>query len=70
MAPKLPKTIYVRYIDPDMPDDTDVSYLMPYLHIHDAAEQGVEHTVGVYELKETRKVTLKVTEELIQKPVK
>ena len=67
MAPKLPKVIYIRYNDPSLPESDDNQFFMQYKSLYDAAEQGVEHTVGVYELKQTKKVTLKVTEELIEK---
>jgi hypothetical protein len=66
MAPKLPKTVYIRWAETDLPADDDNQFLMEYRTLEEVAEKGVTHTVGVYELKETKKVTLKVTEEVIE----
>jgi hypothetical protein len=67
MAPKLPKAVFVRWMETDLEEDDDDQFLTTSNSLEDAAEKGVEHEVGVYELKEVKKVTLKVTEEIVVK---
>jgi hypothetical protein len=67
MAPKLPKVVFIRWEDPDLPKTDDNQFLLNYNSIEDAAQKGIEHEVGIYELKETKKVTLKVTEEVVER---
>jgi hypothetical protein len=63
----LPKVLYARYNDEDLPKDAAMQFLLTYDTLQDAAENGFVHTVGVYELKEIKKVELVVSETIVEK---
>lgn len=58
---KLPETVFV-YID----GEDDFSFLNTNETLEEAAEQGETRIVGVYKLVETKRVTLKVSYEIVE----
>lgn len=65
----LPKTLFVRYVSNKLPEYDDNQYLLEFRTAYDAAVKGEERIVGVYELVETRKVSVLITEKLIDKKI-
>lgn len=62
----LPKNVYVTYYNEELPEDDDDNWLEVWRELGDPAEKDDFRTVGVYELKEIKKIRLKVTEELVE----